>query len=685
MSWMKRNAYFLISILFATTTLALFAPLEIYFTNATEFWFSLDVAVKVAAILAGCTFVLSLGIGLLLRGRAREVYSYILFVLVLLLYIQGNYANTNYGLLDGATIDWSSYSLYGVMDTIGWILVLAALVVLWIKKQAWAKLAQKYVALFIVAIQIITLGVLFVTADVDDTEKSSYYLSTEGEFELSKNENIIIFVLDAFDDQDFEDIIESFPMETRQTFKDFVRFNNASVCGAHTKIALPAILSGKPFLGGQEYTEYIMETFDSDGLYTKLQKNDYDVRLYTNSTFVPDGSESIVQNQVSTGYSVSSYCGLARKYSNLVFYKYMPHHAKQLFWFYSGDFDQFKEGTSAESYIVNDAEYYSNVDKLTATLEKNALRLYHLNGAHPPYVINEYVQEVRAEETSILQQARGALLIVKSYIERMKALCVYDDATIIIMADHGREDPAHGVLLIKRAGNNAEYCESTAPVSYFDLHSTLFKCLGNNEAVSFFDIEESEERERYFYFNDTSISKMNTVEYVINGDMDVGGSRVATGNIFYATADQEDYQFGTLLTFGAECSAGQYVVLGLSSTDMKDFSWTDGKECVFRIPLRCAPKNDLLVTIDVLTPYLMNGAQEVIVYVNDEESHRELLSEGGIIQFMVHESRIDKEKPIVELRLDLPNAVSPYELFGEGQDTRTLGLALKGLTISEID
>ena len=47
-------------------------------------------------------------------------------------------------------------------------------------------------------------------------EKSNYYLSNEGIYDVSTDENIVIFVLDAFDDAYFQEIIEKEPQKYQE-------------------------------------------------------------------------------------------------------------------------------------------------------------------------------------------------------------------------------------------------------------------------------------------------------------------------------------------------------------------------------------------------------------------------------------------------------------------------------------
>ena len=689
--WIKKNACLFLSVLLLTMTVAIFGPLELYFTNYEEFWFACSDMGIIVVFFAGSCFVILMIIGALLRGRGREAYSSILFALGLALYIQGNYANINYGILDGKAIEWSAYPVYAILDTAGWILLVAIIMLLWFCKQNLFYKVQCIGALWIIAIQIVTLGTLVITTDVSKMEKSNYYLSSEGLYEVSAQENIIVFVLDTFDDMYFQEIIKTEPKRYETIFKDFTHFNNAAVGGWMTKMGMPAIITGEHYPGKITYSEYIKQAFNKDRLYSTLQEKNYDVRIYSNSLFVPDDSCEVVNNQVSTGYAVSSYSKLAQKYLSLTLYKYMPHMLKNIFWIYTGEFEQYKIGNSAEGYTINDTAFFNELKEkgLSVNQDKNIFKLIHLNGVHPPYTRDEYAQPANPKDTSAILQAKGVLYIVENYIDQLKKLGLYDKATIVIMADHGAETAstlgAHGVLLVKEQGSKGAYLESPAPVSYYDLHATLFQTVGViTEEPTFFEVPEGT-RERYVYgFEAADDGRTTAVEYSIEGNLNKDGVLKKTGIILRPSDTKEQYEYGENLTFGGNNTVQPYVRKGISFIDTLEYLWTDGKQCEFEFELKKKPKNNLLVTLDIMTVYKDNGSQKIIIFANDVECARRILSNGEKLQFHIPGTVIEDDKSLV-LRIELPNAASPAEHTVGNSDSRLLALALRGLQIDETD
>ena len=673
------NNGLLISILFFVCTVTIFGPLELYVANSNEFWFSFTDILSIFAVLALLSFIVLYVIGKLFHGKGRDLYAVILFAVTLCLYIQGNYANMDYGTLDGTAIDWNAYTGYAVVDTLGWILLIAIIVLLWKKKTDFLHKAQKILSLFIIAIQLLTLGYLTLSTNVF-ADKSNYFLSTEGMYEISENENIIIFILDAFDDAYFQKIYADDSETYDKIFEDFTYFDNTTVAAARTKAALPTIITGEAYPGDISYIEYIENAFDRDGLYTQLQQQNYHTGIYTDSVYIPDNAGTLVDNQEDSGYKVSSYSGLAGKYLEFTLFKYMPHVLKQFFWMYTGEFEQYKIG----SYITDDASFYKDM-QLSLMEDGNAFRLYHLHGAHSPYTLDENAQS--HNETTLTQQCKGALHIVSDYIEQMKDLGVYDNATIVIMADHGEANDdygtindAHGILFFKSKSQQSDFSFSSAPVSYFDLHATLLSALCGASDNTFFDYSEGEVRDRYFYKYTSDAGKFVVSEYCTNGHAGNADALRSTGRELAPIVEAGIYQFGTELVFGTDTNALPYIISGISGTDAGSYAWTCEKECVMEFYLESTPVEDLDIYMYMAAVMTDNGPQEIRIFANDVLCYETTREDSTPLEFKIPKNLVGETRKLT-LRIELPNAISPLELYGGGHDSRHLGLALTAMYI----
>jgi hypothetical protein len=152
-------------------------------------------------------------------------------------------------------------------------------------------------------------------------------------------------------------------------------------------------------------------------------------------------------------------------------------------------------GKNFENYIENNNLKVEDTDGLYA--------IYHFEGMHEYSVLNEFSEEYAPV---IAEAARDNLETVWSYIKRLQELDLYDDATIIIIGDHGIHRTINGVqpiFFIKEPyASQDSIAESKAMISVEDIMPTIMKEAGydfSKYGNTIFDIGEDEERERTVY------------------------------------------------------------------------------------------------------------------------------------------------------------------------------------------
>lgn len=649
-----------ISIVFFVVTICMFGPLELYVTNQGEIWFDFYDALKICGLMSGAAIIVLGGIGLLLRGKLRDLFSALLFIATLCLYIQGNYLNINYGLLDGKSIDWSAYSTYAVINTLCWVVAVVLLLLFRKKKPQLFQRLARTAALFVMMVQVLTLGVLFIGTNVLK-EKEGSQLSTNHMTELGSKDNIVIFVLDTFDDPLMDSLMETDGDYYRSVFTDFTRFTDCAAGGATTAAAMPIIITGEYYKGGMSYSEYVNTSFNADGLYDALKERNYSIGLYTEPVYAGTGVKGYADNYVEGRETPSSYLGLTTQYSKFTVFKYMPHILKQYFWCYTAELEAYKPGAS---YVFDDAELYQRFAKNgIQTVGENSFRLYHLSGAHYPYNINEQAQPDGAATRE--QQAKGCLYIVEEYIKQMKACGIYDDALIIVTADHGNAASYSAPLLfVKGRGTSGTYVESDAPVSHNDLHATLFSYLGIEAGESFFDISPAQQRNRLFYLRLQEGGSFYMKEYIISDKVSVVGTGTDTGNKLGPNMEKKPISLGKHMTLGMDGDANVYVVSGMDCWPMNSVE-TQGTEALFNFLMPDSLQGDLAVSIDVAKVYNPAVEQSVQVYANGNLCHEEAVTGAQTIRFTVPEKYLNGQT--LELKLVLA--------------TKWCALYLSGITI----
>lgn len=151
---------------------------------------------------------------------------------------------------------------------------------------------------------------------------------------------------------------------------------------------------------------------------------------------------------------------------------------------------------------------------LSADMAQNNFIYVHLTGSHAPYTINENVERVPADKTSITKQTKGCFNIAREMIRQMKELGIYNDATIIITGDHGKSTDFypldHAVLtglFVKKSGSfGTALTTSSAPVNSDNLRGAIaaaggfYKGESSEYAPAYWDVPEDADIVRKYYY-----------------------------------------------------------------------------------------------------------------------------------------------------------------------------------------
>ena len=192
--------------LFFSFTLVIVAPLHIYLTNRLEFAFSTrELVVSLSPVFLVLFLALACFLALL-RGPMRSISIATVFVLSILLWVQGNLLVWDYGLFDGRDIDWKALWLFGVIERVEWL----------------TKTIVSSLSVLFVLMQCLSLGVLLARTP----PRATYRLDSKGKFTFSSGQNVLVLILDSFQADLFQELIDDDP-SISSFFDGFVYFRNA--------------------------------------------------------------------------------------------------------------------------------------------------------------------------------------------------------------------------------------------------------------------------------------------------------------------------------------------------------------------------------------------------------------------------------------------------------------------------
>lgn len=452
-----------------------FAPMEMYFSSKDYFFFGGMEILKYTFCFGLFTFLILSFVFFVIELRNITIWKYIISVVfstIILFYFQGNYWLVNYGALDGEKVDWNNFFVEGVVDSLLWISVWTIGIVA-TYKIAWRKLGKiyKYICICMILIQSITLISLCINKG--GINKTPEYLSTnEYEFEYSRDNNLIVIMLDSFDATVLSEIVNGEDGDTyRDILKNFTFYPDTIGMYSYTALAVPYILTGDEYLNDMTYGKYLEQAYSNSPVLNKAKEEKWRIGIY-NVTTLPQTEISLVAENVKLVHNTaSSHRRLLKYYYKLIAYKYMPQIFKQYFWLYpdemiSGLIDNEENVTvfSEDNFVFRN----NFRDAISGDSSQPTFRFYTLFGAHQPYHTTEEF-EYSDEETDVYQTSKGVLKMLDEYLDGLRKEGVYDNSNIVVLADHGILNRINPMYMIKYAGTEEDFSTSDVAFSYSEV------------------------------------------------------------------------------------------------------------------------------------------------------------------------------------------------------------------------
>ncbi len=506
---------FIMSTIFLAFTLCIYAPLELYLSNYNEFWFSLSLFAWIPLFVGITATIAAIIIGYFLKGKISVLYQALLFALGISAYIQGNFLNLKVGVMNGADIVWNQYYRNFVINAAIWVIIFLIVLISAFKATKYFKKFAFYLSTLFTLTQLISLIVLLFPYFSSDNFEQKYarFISDQGLYELGEEENVVIFLLDMFDDNYFKKILEKDP-DIKTDLDGFTYFSNFSGSYSTTVYSLSHLSTGKYFYNEMSRYEWTDKVSNERIYFDELIENDYNLNIYTNlyGSF-PSRIMSNVKNYEYASMKISNKLHFTYDIYQLVMCKYFPNAIKPYIWMTGNEFNYWKQYDSEYNAYNGDNDnnfFYDGLLKKSLSIQgaSKQYKFIHLMGSHYPYDIDENANQINPDNNNVtsIQCARGVLKIVNSYLEGMKQIGCYDNTAVIIMADHGYYWDgvlSNPVFLVKPKSSRGELTINTAPVCQGDFAATVLELANINTTASYgksvFDFKDNEQRERFFY------------------------------------------------------------------------------------------------------------------------------------------------------------------------------------------
>lgn len=506
-------------LLVALTTcflLFIYAPLELYVANQTEFWFDFYKILKAAAqnfLIFYAINVVGVLLSACLSERLCRVVTVTELVALLTLYVQGNFLVSNMPPFDGTEIVWENYRSENIKTAIVCILIAAAAVV--VRKLFGAKRMEtfcKAASAGLGGILLLTLVTIILTTGAY-RERTTYYALENGQYSLSEDTNFLILLLDAVDAKSFEKVMDSDPAY-EDTFSDFTYYPDMVGAYPWTAFSTPYILSGEWYEGQDYYLDYTASAVDESQLFYELSNRGYDIALYESDPWVTSYTYRF-SNMVELQHEAYVWKYFRRAICKLGGIRYAPFFMKEYCYKAieqtQGQHNAFvDESNPLYTWDLREFSVHMQEEEVTCREEK-CFKYYHLQGGHVPFLYDADLNTVG--DSSYAETLEANIKVLGQFLQKLKQADVYDNSVIIIMSDHGFNpqdetsayDRQNPLFLVKGAGESHPLKKSLVPASYADLEDAYVRLLDGESGDEIFPYKEGENRERrYIFYENTN-------------------------------------------------------------------------------------------------------------------------------------------------------------------------------------
>lgn len=514
----------------------IFGPAEIFFANSHEFpfvykEFAGTLALIALAVTAGLTFLC-----VLLPERVSTVLLALIAGGSLAAYVQVMFLNKNLDLLGVRPEGYVADQGKAVVNLIVWGVILIAAIVFAIWKYALARKVFYAVGGFLLAIQVIAYGTLFLSAKKDAFEypETDWHLSGAEQYTVSAKENVIVLILDYCSNTYIDKMEEVYPGST-EFLHDFTEFTNVDCHYFGTFPSLCHMFTGQevdPSLSIDDWCNSIWTADSTKQFYDGLHQNGYKTGFFTNDKDLILGGNSVetitdvFDNVINSPTKLDiDYKRLIKTMIKMSGYRMAPITFKSAFYTNLDEYGTIVIPQEDDVRKLN-SQFYAKLKDKRLSLDKknNRFIIEHLMGPHL-WTTDEYGNE--KEDASLEETVKGCMTIVEEYLNQLKELGVYDQSTIIITADHGEGYKSQVVFYMKKANETHEKSPvNRAQLSLDNLLPTIAEAAGLDAmdyGETVYDVAEDERRVREYWmrWNDDRYPQVPCFSNTKNGSSNV--------------------------------------------------------------------------------------------------------------------------------------------------------------------
>jgi hypothetical protein len=476
----------------------------------------------------------------LLKKKLGSVLDDILLLIgvggVITTYIQVLFMNGDMREIRGGAM-YGIFTISNVLNLLMWIAIALSPLGLWFilrkrKMGLWVDKTLVFSCLLISGMQITGLVATAASTElpVGIDEDIPRYISYERIVDFSRDNNILVFIIDHLDVVFLDEVLHKYP-ELYEQLDGFTFYRNNIAGFTTTFPSVTTMLTQHFYEEGQTFEDFWDEAWAQHSAIDILRDNGFITNLYLDRLTTYGSLCRIYDRADNINDYVSytpDYRSILSTTSRLSMGRMMPYLLKDYFlgvidssfgnnFFLREDYEEFAYVNPVVG-VDSDLAFYEFIRKMefTASSRDRVFMALHMNGAHISTTGDygyhfDFVSGAVKQGGGRTDSIRACFEMLRIYFEKMKELGVYDISTIIILTDHGAHNIIPGsaaCLLIKPAGVSGPLTIDTVTELtnlYFSASVLEMADISHDSVgVSYYDViggVESPVRLQYVYSN----------------------------------------------------------------------------------------------------------------------------------------------------------------------------------------
>ena len=415
----------------------IYLPAETFFHSYSDYNFPYWILLKSLILEFICVWYTATYILSMLNAAVSRKVQALILGFTLAIYVQYMFFNQNVGIVDGHPFVFKEHMVLASVNIIVWaaLIIIPVVVATTNKVAAGTGSVTPKLSAAILALHILTFAMLLISADKQCYHYSSVYFDYSEQYTVGSGKNIVLFIIDEADNKFIKELYEEGKIS--HTFDDYIIYTNTCSVYDFTNLSMLQMVTNYPFdntLDASTRRELAWNQDSVKEFYDRFHQAGYKVNFFN---FDYENSEGVIGkmdnarvfDEKNDTIQYINYKNIKKQSDALTAYRLLPIVLKP-----TVDMTLVSSPDPVIIYSTNTG-YYENKDfdqnmDLKLGDSDNYLIIHHTKGLHMP-----------DNNVETMEYCLGS---VEKYIEQMKALGVYDNASIIITADHGSHDECTG-------------------------------------------------------------------------------------------------------------------------------------------------------------------------------------------------------------------------------------------------